>query len=212
MIKIHIEEKKYDDKILLLDTNINISEGDFISIKGESGIGKTTLLSIIGLLESFTGSYYFFGKLINNRNKIRKENFAYVFQKPYLIDYLNVYQNILMPLKNLKLDKKLDDNFIDEVTELLNIKSLLNRYPNNLSGGEALRVSICRAILSRRKIILCDEPTGSLDPKNAKIVMDMLSELNKKYNLTIIVVTHSDIFDNYFNNNFKIVDKRIIGC
>lgn len=207
MIHIDIKEKKYD-KLIFCNTSIDIKEAAFIGIKGASGAGKSTLISIIGLLESFDGEYYIDDDLIQNREKCRIKNFAYVFQKPYLIPYLKVKDNLLMPIKNLR--KNIDYGFFDEVIDLLDIKHLLDRKINNLSGGEALRVSIGRAVLSNRRIILADEPTGSLDPENAKKIMDLFKGLNQKYNITIVMVTHSDSFDEYFTEIWNILGAKIV--
>ena len=207
MIYINISEKKYD-KTIFCNTEITIEKSSFIGIKGESGAGKSTLINIIGLLEDFSGEYYINNKLIIDKEKNRVDNFAYVFQKPYLIPYLNVEDNLLMPLKNLK--SNIDPIFFDEIIDILDIKDLLKRKVNNLSGGEALRVSIGRAVLSKRKIILADEPTGSLDPKNAKKIMDLFQELNQKYKITIVMVTHSNLYDEYFSEIWNISNKKVI--
>lgn len=207
MIHIDINEKKYD-KVIFSNTSIDINYGSFIGIKGESGAGKSTLLGIIGLLEDFDGNYYIDDLNVSDKEKVRCDNFAYVFQKPYLIPYLNVLDNLLMPLRNLKEDR--NDYFINEVVELLDIKDLLNRKIHNLSGGEALRVSIGRAILSNRKIILADEPTGSLDPKNSKNIMELFKKLNEKYNITVVMVTHSQSYDEYFDEIWDIKERKVV--
>ena len=207
MIHIDMNEKKYD-KVIFSNTSIDINYGSFIGIKGESGAGKSTLLGIIGLLEDFDGNYYIDDLNVSDKEKVRCDNFAYVFQKPYLIPYLNVLDNLLMPLRNLKEDR--NDYFINEVVELLDIKDLLNRKIHNLSGGEALRVSIGRAILSNRKIILADEPTGSLDPKNSKNIMELFKKLNEKYNITVVMVTHSQSYDEYFDEIWDIKERKVV--
>ena len=207
MIHIDINEKKYD-KVIFSKTSIDIKYGSFIGIKGESGAGKSTLLGIIGLLEDFDGNYYIDDLKVSDKEKVRCDNFAYVFQKPYLIPYLNVLDNLLMPLRNLKEDR--NDYFINEIVELLDIKDLLNRKIHNLSGGEALRVSIARAILSNRKIILADEPTGSLDPKNSKNIMELFKKLNEKYNITVVMVTHSQSYDEYLDEIWDIKERKVV--
>ena len=153
--------------------------------------------------------YYFEGQLVTKKNleKIRQNNIAYIFQKPYLIPYLNIKDNILMPLKNAK--EKWDESFFQEIVNLLSIEDLIHRYPDKLSGGEAQRVAIARAIMTKRKLILCDEPTGSLDPANSIKVMNKLKEVVEKYNQTIVMVTHSNDFDNYFNKLFYIRNEKI---
>lgn len=210
MIELIIDEKSYGNNNIFHDAKINIEEKQMVAIKGMSGSGKSTLLSMIGLLEDFEGKYYFKNEIIDKHNKesIRRNYFSYVFQKPFLIPYMNVKENILMPLKNLK--ENIDSAKYNEILGILNISELENRYPDTLSGGEAQRVSIARAVLSNRKIILCDEPTGSLDPLNTKIVMDSLKKIQNTLNVSIIVVTHSSEFDSYFDAIFYIENKKVL--
>lgn len=210
MINLVINKKAYDENVIFDNTNICINEKEFIAIKGKSGSGKSTLLAILGLLESFNGEYIFNDAIINdkNREEIRKNNLAYIFQKPFLIPYLTVKDNIIMPLKNLK--EKIDEEKLNNIIKLLDLSAIINRYPENLSGGEAERVSIARAVMSNRKIILCDEPTGSLDPQNALNAMNYLLEIKNNYSSTIIMVTHSNEFDDFFDKIYKIEDKRIV--
>lgn len=210
MISINIKNKSYN-KPIFYDTLLNIEENQIIGIKGPSGSGKSTLLSIIGLLENFDGDYKINDVLVNKKNteQIRIENFAYIFQEPLLIPYLTVYDNIQEPLKNLKI--KVDKAKVIDIVNKLNISDLLDRYPTDLSGGEAERVSIARAFLTGRKYILADEPTGSLDPINAKIVFDIFKLLNQEYQVTIIIVTHSNDFDSYFNTIYHLNDCKIVN-
>lgn len=210
MIKININEKAYAEHIIFNNAKFEVDEGKMIAIKGASGSGKSTLLAIIGLLENFDGDYYINDNLINKKNKdeFRKNYFSYVFQKSYLIPYLNVKDNIVMPIKNLK--KKIDLDLYRNVINSLGISELEERFPHNLSGGEAQRVSIARAFMSNRKIMLCDEPTGSLDPENSKIVFDALANICKNQKYTIIVVTHSNDFDSYFDEIYYIKDKKVL--
>lgn len=209
MIKLDILDKKYENKIVFYDTKIEINEGEMVCIKGKSGSGKSTLLSIIGLLENFNGTYFLFNEEIkDDKEKVRCDNFAYMFQNPMLIPYLNVKDNVLLPLKNL--GEEINETKFHDVMKILDISDLEIRSVNTLSGGEAQRVSLARALLSSRKILLCDEPTGSLDPDNAKIVMDKLKEINKNYHYTVIMVTHSNDFDSYFDKIYRIMDKKVV--
>ncbi len=210
MINLTINKKAYGDHIIFEETHFSIQENEFIALKGKSGCGKSTLLSIVGLLENFEGNYEFQEKIITEKTKenIRINHFSYVFQKAYLIPYITVKENILMPLKNLK--EPVDLEKYNEIVDLLDLKALENRYPDNLSGGEAQRVAIARAVLSNRNILLCDEPTGSLDPQNAKIVMESLKDIHQKLNRTIFIVTHSNEFDSYFQKIYRIENKKVI--
>ena len=199
MLKMKITNKSFDDKIIFKNTELSINDNDFLGIKGKSGAGKTTLLSMIGLLQEFDGEYIIDDKLLNNRNKnkLRKEYFSYVFQKSFLIPYFTVLENIIMPLKNA--NETVDKSRIYSMAKELEIDQILDCYPKTLSGGEAQRVAILRAYFSKRKYMLVDEPTGSLDPENPKKVMELFKKLNTEYGITIIMVTHSNDFDSYFN-------------
>ncbi len=209
MLKMNISNKSFDDKIIFKNANIVINDNDFLGIKGKSGSGKTTLLSMIGLLQGFDGNYFICDNEVNKRNKdkFRKEYFSYVFQKSFLIPYYNVLENIIMPLKNAK--EEVDKNRIFAMAKELEIDQILDCYPKTLSGGEAQRVAILRAYFSKRKYMLVDEPTGSLDPENSKKVMDLFKKLNTEYGITIIMVTHSNDFDSYFNRILHIENMEI---
>jgi ABC-type lipoprotein export system ATPase subunit len=209
MITIKNISVEFGNRKIFNDASINIIENEFICIKGSSGSGKSTLLSIIGLLNKNFYDYTLDDVKINkkNREKIRKENFSYVFQDDLLIPYLSVYDNLIMPLRNL--NKKIFKEDVVNLASKLGINDLLDVECKKLSGGERQRVSIARAILSNRRIMTVDEPTGNLDPTNAKIVMELLKKAQKEYNITIILVTHSNSFDSYFDKIYYIKDKKI---
>ena len=209
LIKLKINEKSFPNKTIFKDTSLEINEKDFVVIYGESGIGKSTLLNMIGLINDFEGEYYFNDILIEkkNREQTRINNFSYLFQDPYLIPYLSVYDNIVLPLKNMKAD--VDKEEIMGICKRLKIDELIERKPNKLSGGEAIRVSIARSIAANKRIIVVDEPTGNLDSDNAESVMNILKEENSK-GKTIIMVSHSKEFEKFFNRIIKIENKKII--
>lgn len=209
LLELEIKRKIYSEKLIFENTALTVNQGEFIGIKGESGIGKSTLLSIIGLLENFEGNYTINNELITpqNREKERIKNFAYVFQKPYLIPFLTVKENILMPSKNLKEEIPLEE--VTLIAKEFNITDILDRMPVNLSSGESERVALARAVLSKRKIILADEPTGNLDPNNAKVVMDLFKKINESFKTTIVMVTHSNLYDDFFDNIFFIKDNKV---
>lgn len=209
LIRLNINHKAFGEKIVFNETKIEIHEKDFLVIYGESGIGKSTLLKMIGLISNFDGEYFMNDKLVDkkSREKTRIDNFSYLFQDSFLIPYLNVFENIVLPLKNLK--KYINNDEIMKIAERLKISELLDRKIDNLSGGEATRVSMARAIAANRPILIVDEPTGNLDSENASSVMQILKEENEN-GKTIIMVSHSKEFEKYFNKVIRIEQKKII--
>lgn len=177
--------------------NLQINQGDFLSIMGPSGCGKSTLLNIIGLLDSASGGNY---ELINkemiglkekDRAAVRKENIGFIFQNFNLIDELSVFDNIELPLiyNNVKASDRKQK--VEAIAEKLGIAHRLKHFPQQLSGGQQQRVAVARALVNDPKIILADEPTGNLDSKNGNEVMELLTDLHAK-GATILMVTHSD--------------------
>ena len=181
---------------VLKGINLDIAEGEFVSIMGASGSGKSTLLNILGLLDNPTsGSYELLGTEVANlkekeRTKFRKGNIGFVFQSFNLIDELNVYENIELPLRYLDIPASERKARVTEMMKRMNISHRAKHFPQQLSGGQQQRVAIARAVVSNPKLILADEPTGNLDSKNGKEVMDLLKELNQE-GTTIVMVTHS---------------------
>jgi putative ABC transport system ATP-binding protein len=177
--------------------NLQINQGDFISIMGPSGCGKSTLLNIVGLLDSATdGSYLLLNKEMaglkeKGRAEVRKENIGFIFQNFNLIDELSVYDNIELPLIYNKIKVSERKIKIESIAEKLNISHRLKHFPQQLSGGQQQRVAVARALVNDPKIILADEPTGNLDSKNGNEVMELLTDLHAK-GATILMVTHSD--------------------
>ncbi|MBX9806856.1 MAG: ABC transporter ATP-binding protein [Flavobacteriaceae bacterium] len=177
--------------------NLQINQGDFISIMGPSGCGKSTLLNIVGLLDSATdGSYLLLNKEMSGlkekgRGEVRKENIGFIFQNFNLIDELSVYDNIELPLIYNKVKASERKIKIEAIAEKLNISHRLRHFPQQLSGGQQQRVAVARALVNDPKIILADEPTGNLDSKNGNEVMELLTDLHAK-GATILMVTHSD--------------------
>lgn len=209
LIRLNIKEKAFGKKVIFENTKIEIEKKDFIVIYGESGIGKSTLLKMLGFIDDFNGEYYFEDKLIEKkeRERTRINNFSYLFQDSFLIPYLSVFDNIVLPLKNLNM--YIDEKDVFAIADRLKIKGLLNRNVENLSGGEATRVAMARAIIANRPILIVDEPTGNLDSENAKSVMEILKEENEN-GKTIIMVSHSKEFQDFFNKTIKIEKKKIV--
>ena len=184
------------ETIALNKVNLEVSEKEFVAIMGPSGCGKSTLLNILGLLDNPTsGSYYLDGKEVGHlkekdRTNVRKGNIGFVFQSFNLIDELNVFENVELPLTYLHIPSDERKRRVSEILKRMNISHRAKHYPQQLSGGQQQRVAIARAVVSGPKIILADEPTGNLDSKNGLEVMQLLTELNKE-GTTIVLVTHS---------------------
>ena len=180
----------------LNSVSFEIKDGEFVAIMGPSGCGKSTLLNILGLLDNPTsGSYELLGTEVANlkekeRTKFRKGNIGFVFQSFNLIDELNVYENIELPLRYLDIPSSERKARVTEMMKRMNISHRAKHFPQQLSGGQQQRVAIARACVANPKLILADEPTGNLDSKNGKEVMELLQELNNE-GATIVMVTHS---------------------
>lgn len=195
MLEIKNLSFSYESDIMVLeDININFESGKVIAIQGESGQGKSTLLAILaGLEKSYTGEIVLDGQVINKNNlyKYNKENISMIFQELNLIKYLNIVDNIkqgcLVKQKAFNLD------LMNDYIKRLNLEKLnLSKYPSALSGGQQQRVAIIRALLSDTKVILADEPTASIDSKNANAIINELKELACSEDKIIIVVTHDN--------------------
>ena len=180
----------------LNSVSFTINQGEFVAIMGPSGCGKSTLLNVLGLLDNPTcGSYQLLDTEMSqlrekDRTKFRKGNIGFVFQSFNLIDELNVYENVELPLKYLNISASERKRRVTEMLKRMNISHRAQHYPQQLSGGQQQRVAIARAVVANPKLILADEPTGNLDSRNGKEVMDLLCELNKE-GTTIVMVTHS---------------------
>ncbi|MBP5666781.1 MAG: ABC transporter ATP-binding protein [Salinivirgaceae bacterium] len=184
------------ETVALNGVSFEIKEGEFVAIMGPSGCGKSTLMNVLGLLDSPTGgSYQLLGTEVaglkeKERTNCRKGNIGFVFQSFNLIDELNVYDNIELPLKYLNISAAERKQRVTEIMKRMAISHRAKHYPQQLSGGQQQRVAIARAVVANPKLILADEPTGNLDSKNGREVMTLLSELNAD-GTTVIMVTHS---------------------
>ena len=180
----------------LNDVSLHVKQGEFVAIMGPSGCGKSTLLNIIGLLDNPTsGNYYFNGQEVGHlkekqRTQVRKGNIGFVFQSFNLIDELNVYENVELPLIYLKKKASEKKELVTSILDRMNISHRVKHFPQQLSGGQQQRVAIARAVVAGPKLILADEPTGNLDSKNGAEVMNLLTELNQE-GTTIVMVTHN---------------------
>ena len=184
------------ETIALNHVNIEVKEGEFVAIMGPSGCGKSTLLNILGLLDNPSeGSYKLIGKEVANlkekeRTRLRKGVIGFVFQSFNLIDELNVFENVELPLTYLGIKASERKERVLEILKRMNLSHRAKHFPQQLSGGQQQRVAIARAVVTNPKLILADEPTGNLDSKNGAEVMNLLTELNKE-GTSIVMVTHS---------------------
>ncbi|WP_047448938.1 ABC transporter ATP-binding protein [Alistipes sp. ZOR0009] len=199
----------------LKEVSLTISAGEFVAIMGPSGCGKSTLLNILGLLDSPTsGSYLFKEKEVSRlkereRTSFRKGNIGFIFQSFNLIDELNVYENVELPLTYLNYKASERRSMVETVLDRMSIGHRANHFPNQLSGGQQQRVAIARAVVTNPSLILADEPTGNLDSKNGLEVMNLLTELNHD-GATIVMVTHSDRDASYAHRVVNLLDGEII--
>lgn len=184
------------ETISLDKINLTVREGEFLAVMGPSGCGKSTLLNILGLIDNpSSGEFYFLDKEVSNYNEkqrahLRKNNIGFIFQSFNLIDELTVRENIELPLLYQKISSSNRKKMADEVMEKLQIAHRAKHFPQQLSGGQQQRVAVARAVITKPKLILADEPTGNLDSKNGDEVMDIIKSLNAT-GTTVIMVTHS---------------------
>jgi len=187
MIKAQNISHSYSNDIALKNIDFEIKKGEFVAIVGESGSGKSTLLSILStLLKPTSGEVYFEGtkfKDIKDIDTFRQKNIGFIFQFHYLINYLTIKENIQIANENSTKEE------IEELLKLLGIKNILNKYPNEISGGQRQRAAIARALINKPKVIFADEPTGNLDSINSQNVFDIFKKLSNE-GTTIIVATH----------------------
>lgn len=203
------------ETVALSKVNVHVKKGEFVAVMGPSGCGKSTLLNILGLLDNTTeGRYLFNGTDITrlkekHRTQFRKGNIGFIFQSFNLIDELNVFDNVELPLIYLKLRSSERRKMVDEVLKRMKIGHRTKHFPQQLSGGQQQRVAIARAVVANPALILADEPTGNLDSKNGIEVMNLLSELNQE-GATIIMVTHSDRDAGYAHRIINLFDGQVI--
>ena len=208
--------KNYGKFEVLKGIGLNVQDGEFVGIIGKSGSGKTTLLKILGLIESVTD-----GTLLYKKNeisklsdkelaRIRREELGFVFQEFYLMDSLDVFENIMLPFY---ISKTVDDSKKERARVLMEkfgIRTLEKKMPNELSGGERQRVAICRALINDPEIVFADEPTGNLDSKSGDVVIHTLSHINRELGKTIVMVTHDPKMASYCSRLILLKDGMIL--
>ena len=204
------------ETVALNQVNLQVNEGEFVAIMGPSGCGKSTLLNILGLLDNPTeGSYKLFGQEVadlheKDRTRVRKGKIGFVFQSFNLIDELNVFENVELPLTYLGYKAAERKQRVQEILKRMNISHRAKHFPQQLSGGQQQRVAIARAVVTNPKLILADEPTGNLDSKNGAEVMQLLTELNKE-GTTVIMVTHSQHDASFAHRTVHLFDGSIVS-
>ena len=212
MIKVKNLSKSFNNHLVLNNISIDINKGDFISIVGPSGAGKTTFLNILGTIDDYDKnlktSILFSGTDITKLNddklsSFRNKEIGFIFQFHQLLPELTAKENILLPSMIGKNNEKTSLNNLNKLSKILDIESILEKKPEFISGGEKQRVAVARALINSPSILLADEPTGNLDSKNAEIIQKLFKKINKELNLTIILVTHNTKFS-------KIADKCMV--
>ena len=214
-------EKYYGSKSSLTkaidNISFNVEEGEFVGIMGASGSGKTTLLNCISTIDRVTS-----GKIIingeditklrgNKLNKFRREELGFIFQDFNLLDTLTCYENIAIALTIQRVSPNKIDERVNEIAEKLGIKDILKKYPYQISGGQKQRVASSRAIITNPKLVLADEPTGSLDSKSARQLLETFDTLNSNLNATILMVTHDAFTASYASRILFIKDGKIFN-
>ena len=195
--------------------NMEVKDGEFVAIMGPSGCGKSTLLNILGLLDNPTEGEYWLdnvevGKLKERQRTLtRRGQIGFVFQSFNLIDELTVEQNIELPLKYLGVPAAERKERVEEIMRRMAISHRAQHYPQQLSGGQQQRVAIARAVVVKPKLVLADEPTGNLDSKNGKEVMDLLTQLNAE-GTTVVMVTHSQRDASFATRTINLLDGMVV--
>ncbi|MGL5069274.1 MAG: ABC transporter ATP-binding protein [Sarcina sp.] len=213
--------KIYGEKIktqVLFDINLDVEEGEFVSIIGQSGSGKSTMLNILGTLDSATsGEIYINGQRTdkmkkNELSKVRNRDLGFIFQFHYLLPEFTVMENVLMPymLSGQKITPEIK-NRAEELLDIVNLSKVKNNKATDLSGGQQQRGAIARALINNPKIVLADEPTGNLDSKTTDDIYALLRDINKKYNTTFVVITHDQKIADKADRVITVGDGKIVS-
>jgi ABC-type lipoprotein export system ATPase subunit len=219
MLRLTDISKSFPQRGMVLDClKLDVKEGESIAITGPSGSGKTTLLNIIGSLDRpDSGDVVFQGKSLLTLNPdesafYRNKNIGFVFQDHLLLPYLTVRENIMLPLFASEISEteyEEKEEYVVILMEKTGIASLADKYPFHISGGEAQRATLVRALVNRPSILLADEPTGSLDTRNADLLGDLLVELNKDFGITLIAATHSDMLASKMKSHLRLENGKL---
>ncbi|AKL95155.1 bacitracin ABC transport system ATP-binding protein BceA [Clostridium aceticum] len=202
---------------VLQGIDLRVIEGEFVGIMGPSGSGKTTLLNTLATIDRATDGQIFIkeheiSKMKDSQlSRIRRQHLGFIFQDYNLLDTLTVKENILLPVSLTKTSKKQAETEFNAITEILGIKSLANKYPSEISGGEKQRTSAARALIHSPSIVFADEPTGALDSKAASNLLENLHEINQGRQVTIVMVTHDPLASSYCSRVVFLKDGRIFS-
>ena len=201
--------KSYSSKVgnvqVINKLNLSVDHNQNIFLFGPSGCGKSTLLNLIsGLDNSDSGDIYFDGKLVKNHFNLLKDDIGIIFQDHYLISELNIFDNIKL--------KSNDTKRIEEILSYFNLSQFKFKFPNQLSNGQKQRVCVARSLVNSPKLLIADEPTSYLDKENAKLVIDLILNSSKKFNLSTIIASHDISFRPLFDKSYTIEDKSIKEC
>ncbi len=221
ILKVEKLEKYYGGKSNLTkalnDVSFHAEKGEFVAIMGASGSGKTTLLNCIATIDKVTAGHIFVGGLDitklkgNNLNKFRREELGFIFQDFNLLDTLTAYENIALALSIQNVNVFEIEEKIKKVACQLGIEDVLQKYPYQMSGGQKQRVASARAIITNPKLILADEPTGALDSKSSKMLLERFNYLNQELKATILMVTHDAFTASYASRVIFIKDGKVFN-
>ena len=209
-------DKRFERNFILKGVNIDINEGEFVTVMGPSGAGKSTLLNIIGFLDDADeGEYHFneepvHGLSERRRTEYHKSHIGFVFQAYHLLDEMTVYENIEMPLLYRKVKGKQRRAMVADMLDRFNIVAKKDLFPAQLSGGQQQVVGVARALIGHPKLILADEPTGNLHSEQSEQIMELFQKLNKEENVTIIQVTHSEKMASYGDRIINLRDGAVV--
>lgn len=219
MILIQDLNKYYKNETLvyhaLKNINIKIEQGEFISIEGMSGSGKSTLLNIIGLLDTYDSGNYYLDGISTNKHKeseiavLRKKYIGFIFQSFNLLPYKSALENVALPLMYHGIGMGKRNKIAATYLESLGLDSHMHHLPSQLSGGQQQRVAIARALITQPKVILADEPTGSLDTFNTQEIIRILKNIAVEKNVTVIIVTHEEIVSRMTDRKISLMDGAV---
>jgi putative ABC transport system ATP-binding protein len=220
MLKLRNVEKAFETKAgksyVLRRVNLDVADGEFVTIMGPSGAGKSTLLGIVGLLDGvWTGEYYFLDQPVHKlslkqRAELNKKYIGFVFQQYHLLDNLTVYENLEIPLSYRNIARKEREAVVGDVLDRFNIVGKKDLFPSQLSGGQQQLVAVARAVIASPKLILADEPTGNLHTAQGKEIMELFKKLNEQ-GTTIIQVTHSEANAAYGHRVVNLLDGWVVS-